>query len=151
MPWTQAGIDARTWRPWLLVFLLPLKFDEPVFNACSQMNQRLCSSGWNKRGLLSLPVLVLKQLYVLGGKQGKAGIGRKEQGGTKRGNKEQTVKRKEMIYSKSSAGRGLLLLRVSPTSLSLSLSALFITLWEIAEWALLRVFAVIDSKCKLSL
>lgn len=124
MPWTQAGIDARTWRPWLLVFLLPLKFDEPVFNACNQMNQRLCSSGWNKRGLLSLSVLVLKQLYVLGGKQGKAGIGRKEQGGTKRGNKEQTVKRKEMIYSKSSAGRGLLLLRVS-LSLPLSLCSIY--------------------------
>lgn len=59
-------------------------------------------------------------------------------------------KRKEMIYSKSSAGSiGLLLLPVSPTSLSFS--ALFITLWEIAEWALPRVFAVTDSKCKLSL
>lgn len=59
--------------------------------------------------------------------------------------------RKEMIYSKSFAGIGLHLHPVSPTALSLSLAALFISLWEIAEWALLRVFAVIDSKCKLSL
>lgn len=57
--------------------------------------------------------------------------------------------RREMIYSKSSAGIRLPLLFVSPPSLFLS--ALFITLWEIAEWALPRVFAVIDSKCKLSL
>lgn len=62
-------------------------------------------------------------------------------------------KRKEIIYSKSYASTGLLLLQVSPNSLflSLPLSALFITLWEIAEWALQRVFAVIDSECKLSL
>lgn len=33
----------------------------------------------------------------------------------------------------------------------LVLSALFISLWEIAEWALLRGFAAIDSKCKFSL
>lgn len=33
----------------------------------------------------------------------------------------------------------------------LTLPALFITLWEIAESAFLRVLAVIDSECKLSL
>lgn len=85
------------------------------------------------KGVLAfLPLCARSQGWrngTVGGKKRESTHGQIKKGWREEGKweaeKEKRRRRKEMIYSKSSAGTGLPLLRVSPTSLSLSLCSIY--------------------------